>query len=123
MEIVSAGKIDELVEKSARCLRPAPPLTPLQRFLASSCQGELRLVKNPSKDRLEQKAEISLGAMGVPPNGMLLNDFRFYGDAKNAIIRSNGCGEGNGVQSSSSTTVAAAAAVVKGQWTVEEDRY
>ncbi|KAG1337736.1 transcription factor MYB119-like [Cocos nucifera] len=121
METVSAGRIDGLVEKSARSLRPAPPLTPLQRFLASSCHGELRLVKSPI-DKLERKAEIPLGVIGVPPDEMLLNDFSFYGDGKNAIIRSNNCGEGNGVKGSSSTTVAAASAVVKGQWTVEEDR-
>nr|XP_010923245.1 transcription factor MYB119-like [Elaeis guineensis] len=120
METVSAGRIDGLVEKSARSFRPAPPLTPLQRFLASSCHGELRLVKSPI-GKLEQKAEIPPGAIGVPPDGMLLNDFSFYDDAKNAIIRSKNCGEGNGVKGSSSTTVAAASAVVKGQWTVEED--
>nr|XP_010931156.1 transcription factor MYB119-like [Elaeis guineensis] len=109
---------------------PAPPFTPLKRFLASSCEGELRIEKNPV-DKLEQSAETPpcSGATGThPPNGILSNDFSLYGgivgcSGKGAVTRRENYGERKGMRSSSSTVAAAAAAasVVKGQWTSEED--
>lgn len=132
METGSAGRIDGLVEKSPPPISrpaPAPPFTPLTSFLASSCEGELRLEENPA-DMLEKDAETPPGAIGIPPpNGILLNDFSFvYGgvveyNGKDAIMRRENSGEGRGMRSSSSTATAAAATVVKGQWTAEEDRY
>ena len=135
METVPApGRIDGLMEKSPPPISqpaPAPPFTPLKRFLASSCEGELRIEKNPV-DKLEQSAETPpcSGATGThPPNGILSNDFSLYGgivgcSGKGAVTRRENYGERKGMRSSSSTVAAAAAAsVVKGQWTSEEDRY
>lgn len=131
METGSAGRIDGLVEESPPPISrpaPAPPFTPLKRFLASSCEeGELRLEKN-HVDKLEQNAETPPGAIGIPPpNGVLLNDFSFYGglvgcNDKDAVMIRENYEEGKGMRSSSSTTPAAVT-VVKGQWTADEDRY
>ncbi|KAG1365860.1 transcription factor MYB119-like [Cocos nucifera] len=131
MKTVSApGRIDGVVEKSPPPISrpaPAPPFTPLKRFLASSCEGELRLEKYPL-DKVEQNAEIPPGATGIPsPNGILSNDFSFYGglvgcsgSGKDSDMSRENYGERKGMRSSSSTA-AAAAPVVKGQWTAEED--
>ncbi|RRT74894.1 hypothetical protein B296_00001513 [Ensete ventricosum] len=112
MEAAAGGR-DGFAGKS----RPPPPLMPLGNVLSGSYREE---------PWAQHHAD---GAIGILPDGILLNDSSFYddlgsGSCKNKVVKREACRELQQARSSSSSSNgdAAAANVVKGQWTAEEDR-
>ncbi|KAJ8477890.1 hypothetical protein OPV22_021617 [Ensete ventricosum] len=111
MEAAAGGR-DGFAGKS----RPPPPLMPLGYVLSGSYREE---------PWAQHHAD---GAIGILPDGILLNDSSFYddlgsGSCKNKVVNREACRELQQARSSSSSSNgdAAAANVVKGQWTAEED--